>query len=96
MSETKPTVLVTRRMPAAVLDQLAQSCAVDLHLLYSQARKGVAMGDFAISEVEALLLASLTLQIEYGDYDPKKHHAGFLRDILQEYAPMILRQHAMT
>ena len=31
MTETKPTVLVTRRMPAAVLDQLAQSCAVDLH-----------------------------------------------------------------
>ena len=31
MTETTPTVLVTRRMPSAVLDQLAESCAVDLH-----------------------------------------------------------------
>lgn len=52
------------------------------------------MGDFAITEVEALLLASLTLQIVYGDYDPQKHHAGFLRDILQEYIPAnIFRLH---
>ena len=31
MTETKPAVLVTRRMPSAVLDQLAASCLVDLH-----------------------------------------------------------------
>ncbi|MDA1094560.1 MAG: D-glycerate dehydrogenase [Acidobacteria bacterium] len=31
MTKTTPTVLVTRRLPSAVLDQLAQSCAVDLH-----------------------------------------------------------------
>ncbi len=31
MTETKPTVLVTRRMPSAVLDELARSCVVDLH-----------------------------------------------------------------
>jgi myosin heavy subunit len=63
------------------------TCPVDLHLLFSQARQDVAFGRFAITEVEALLLASLTLQIEYGDYDPKKHQGGFLRDILQEYIP---------
>jgi hypothetical protein len=63
------------------------SCPIDLHLLFSQARQDVAFGRFAITEVEALLLASLTLQIEYGDYDAKKHQGGFLRDILQEYIP---------
>ena len=31
MTDTKPAVLVTRRMPSAVLDQLAASCLVDLH-----------------------------------------------------------------
>ena len=31
MTENTPTVLVTRRMPSAVLDQLAESCTVDLH-----------------------------------------------------------------
>ncbi|HCE02476.1 MAG TPA: D-glycerate dehydrogenase [Acidobacteria bacterium] len=31
MTETKPAVLVTRRIPSAVLDQLAPSCLVDLH-----------------------------------------------------------------
>ena len=63
------------------------SCPIDLHLLFSQARQDVAFGRFSITEVEALLLASLTLQIEYGDYDAKKHQGGFLRDILQEYIP---------
>ena len=63
------------------------SCPIDLHLLFSQARQDVCFGRFSITEVEALLLASLTLQIEYGDYDAKKHQGGFLRDILQEYIP---------
>ena len=31
MTDTKPAVLVTRRMPSAVLDQLVASCLVDLH-----------------------------------------------------------------
>ena len=54
----------------------------------------MAFGRFSITEVEALLLASLTLQIEYGDYDAKKHQGGFLRDILQEYIPAnIYRKH---
>jgi hypothetical protein len=70
------------------------SCPIDLHLLFSQARQDVAFGRFSITEVEALLLASLTLQIEYGDYDAKKHQGGFLRDILQEYIPAnIYRKH---
>ena len=55
--------------------------------VFSQARQDVCFGRFSITEVEALLLASLTLQIEYGDYDAKKHQGGFLRDILQEYIP---------
>ena len=63
------------------------SCPVDLHLLFSQSRQDVAFGRFAITEVEALLLASLTLQIEFGDYNPQTHQGGFLRDILQEYIP---------
>ena len=68
--------------------QSSKSCSVNSqHLLFSQARQDVAFGRFSITEVEALLLASLTLQIEYGDYDAKKHQGGFLRDILQEYIP---------
>ena len=68
------------------------SDAVELHLLYSQARGCVIRGKYNVTDTEALLLAALTLQIEYGDHDPNKHGAGFLKNIIQEYIPTHLYQ----
>ena len=55
----------------------------ELHLVYSQARHDVIEGSFMCSELEALLLAALVMQIEHGDHDPERHSAGFLRGAFQ-------------
>ena len=61
--------------------------AVELHLLYTQAKGCVMRGKYAVTDAESLLLAALTMQIEYGDYNPEKHTAGFLRNELIKYIP---------
>ena len=60
---------------------------VELHLLYTQAKGCVMRGKYAVTDTEALLLAALTLQIDYGDHNPEKHTAGFLRNELVKYIP---------
>ena len=60
---------------------------VELHLLYTQAKGCVMRGKYAVTDTESLLLAALTMQIEYGDYNPEKHTAGFLRNELIKYIP---------
>jgi len=60
---------------------------VELHLLYTQAKGCVLRGKYAVTDTEALLLSALTMQIEYGDYNPEKHTAGFLRNELIKYIP---------
>ena len=60
---------------------------VELHLLYTQAKGCVLRGKYAVTDTEALLLAALTLQIEYGNHNPEKHTAGFLRNELIKYIP---------
>ena len=60
---------------------------VELHLLYTQAKGCVLRGKYAVSDTEALLLAALSLQIAYGDHNPEKHTAGFLRNELIKYIP---------
>jgi hypothetical protein len=37
-----------------------------------------------------LLLAALSVQVEYGDHNPDRHKAGFLSSILQDYIPLHL------
>eukprot|EP01052_Picozoa_sp_SAG31_P022239 SAG31_NODE_1759_length_7328_cov_3.146770_3_plen_189_part_00 len=60
---------------------------VELHLSYAQAQNYVVHGKFNATDTEALLLAALALQIEYGDHNPNRHAAGFLGSIMQEYIP---------
>jgi hypothetical protein len=60
---------------------------VELHLLYTQAKGCVMRGKYAVTDTESLLLAALTMQIDYGDYNPEKHTAGFLRNELIKYIP---------
>ena len=47
----------------------------------------VLRGKYAVTDTEALLLAALTVQIEYGDHNAEKHNAGFLRNELIKYIP---------
>lgn len=61
--------------------------AVELHLMYTQAKGCVMRGKYAVTDTESLLLAALTMQIEYGDYNPEKHTAGFLRNELIKVIP---------
>ena len=44
-------------------------------------------GKYAITDTEAILLAALTVQIEYGDHSPEKHTSGFLRQELVKNIP---------
>ena len=60
---------------------------VELHLLYTQAKGCVLRGKYAVADTEALVLAVLSLQIAYGDHNPEKHTAGFLRNELIKYIP---------
>lgn len=48
---------------------------------------GFIAGRFNTSDTEALLLAALSIQIEYGDHNPNRHTAGWLRNIIQDYIP---------
>ena len=55
--------------------------------MYTQAKGCVLRGKYAVTDTEALLLAALSLQIAYGDHNPEKHTAGFLRNELIKYIP---------
>eukprot|EP01051_Picozoa_sp_SAG22_P016259 SAG22_NODE_2265_length_2771_cov_2.301647_1_plen_104_part_00 len=68
--------------PASVPDD-----PVELHLTYAQAMGYVIHGKYNSNDTEALLLAALALQIEYGDHNPNRHTAGFLSNIMQDYIP---------
>ena len=63
---------------------------VELHLMYSEAVGFVSHGKFNASDTEALLLAALSIQIEYGDHNPDRHTAGFLKNIIQVRTARIL------
>jgi myosin heavy subunit len=63
----------------------------ELHLAYSQARYDVVAGNFLSTEMEALLLAALVMQVEHGDHDEQRHTDGFLRDYIDSYIPNHLR-----
>jgi hypothetical protein len=43
--------------------------------------------DELIAQEASCLLAALSVQIEYGDHNPDKHTAGFLRNELIKYIP---------
>jgi hypothetical protein len=61
---------------------------VELHLLYSQALGCVMRGKYTPAEqADAVDLASLSMQADYGDYDPEVHSSGFLRSELAKHIP---------
>ena len=70
-------------------DQLGEvpNDAVELHWLYTQAKGCVMRGKYAVTDAEALLLAALVMQIEYGDHSTETHHAEFLRNELVKLIP---------
>ena len=79
-------MVFSKRLYTDKLAQVPQD-PVELHLLYTQAKGCVMRGKYAVTDTESLLLAALTMQIDYGDYNPEKHTAGFLRNELIKYIP---------
>ena len=82
----KHNMVFSKRLYVDKIGEVPQD-PVELHLLYTQAKGCVLRGKYAVTDTEALLLAALTLQIEYGDHNPEKHNAGFLRNELIKYIP---------
>ena len=82
----KHNMVFSKRLYVDKIGEVPQD-PVELHLLYTQAKGCVLRGKYAVTDTEALLLAALTLQIEYGNHNPEKHTAGFLRNELIKYIP---------
>jgi hypothetical protein len=84
--KARHNMVFSKRLYTDKLGQVPQD-PVELHLLYTQAKGCVMRGKYAVTDTESLLLAALTMQIDYGDYNPEKHTAGFLRNELIKYIP---------
>ena len=74
-------MVFSKRLYTDKLGEVPQD-AVELHLMYTQAKGCVMRGKYAVTDPASLLLAALTMQIQHGDYNPEKHTSGFLRNEL--------------
>jgi len=52
---------------------------VQLHLMYVQSRDAIISGKHPCTMDEAIQFASLQAQIQFGNHEPDKHRAGFLK-----------------
>lgn len=59
---------------------------VQLNLLYVQSRDAIVHGAHPCTIEEAIQFAALQCQVQYGDYDERKHRSGFLT--LRELVPI--------
>ena len=62
-----------------------QPDTVELHLLYTQVKRFAVSGQYNVPDSEAVKLAGLSLQIEYGDYCTEHHTEYFLRKELPKH-----------
>merc|ERR1712166_705544 len=84
--KARHNMVFSKRLYTDKLGEVPQD-AVELHLMYTQAKGCVMRGKYAVTDTEALLLAALTMQIDCGNHNPEKHTAGFLRNELVKYIP---------
>jgi hypothetical protein len=67
-------------------DSLSIAAAGDTEELYWHSRKRVENGTYDCSEDDVLTLASLRMQVEFGDYDPVETPAK-LKPVLKDFVP---------
>jgi hypothetical protein len=84
----KDSKLVYKRR-VFIKNQLPTSKIHFIHYNYLQAVADVKDGTYPCNKTEALELAGLQLQNSYGDYDPKIHVSGFLKDKTNVFGNLI-------
>jgi talin len=72
-------VLVLKKKFYIADDQIDKNDAMQLHLLYIQARDAVINGEHLLTAEEAVESAALICQIMFGDYDPARHTKEFFK-----------------
>lgn len=82
-----PSLYFRRNIFFPVEKEKSVSDPVALDFLYANARKLILSGYYPCSEDDALYLAGLTMQLEYGDHNPDIHRLGFLKDKLEHILP---------
>ena len=80
------SAMLTLRKKFFISDQNVHSNdPVQLNLLYAQLREGIINGTHPCTRSEAIHLAALQCQIQYGNNDRVKHKPGFLE--LHDFLP---------
>eukprot|EP00731_Ephydatia_muelleri_P031926 Em0023g433a len=82
-----PSLYLRRNIFYPVENEKSVSDAIALGFLYANALKLILSGYYPCSEDDALYLAGLTMQLEYGDHSPEIHRLGFLKDKLEHILP---------
>ncbi|KAJ3335669.1 Talin-1 [Gonapodya sp. JEL0774] len=59
---------------------------VQLNLIYNQSRESILQGKYPCTPDEAIQFAALQAQVQFGNFEPERHKAGFfkLKDFLPE------------
>eukprot|EP00002_Diphylleia_rotans_P010658 TRINITY_DN2119_c0_g1_i4.p1 TRINITY_DN2119_c0_g1~~TRINITY_DN2119_c0_g1_i4.p1 ORF type:complete len:1135 (-),score=227.07 TRINITY_DN2119_c0_g1_i4:260-3664(-) len=71
----------------ANVTDLSQITPFELHLLYVQALKFIVSGEKSVSHEDAIFLAAIQAQEEFGDFNPASMTVGFLK--LKDYLPSL-------
>jgi Ran GTPase-activating protein (RanGAP) involved in mRNA processing and transport len=76
------------KKPIQIEDPVAEE------LIYKQIQQNIVMELYPCPERIAIMLASLSLQATFGDYNPKKHRVGYLSKVgLSNYLPRTVSRH---
>ncbi|XP_019848679.1 PREDICTED: FERM domain-containing protein 8-like [Amphimedon queenslandica] len=82
-----PHLYLRRNVFLAVTNERSISDGVALQYLYFDALNHVLSGYYPTTEEEALQLATITMKLEYGDFNPDIHNTKFMKDRLTTLLP---------